>query len=266
MEQPEAASVLAEIARNTAAFRWDAITALSTMDHISAYDALVSLLHVSSAEARYGAFRALRTRNPRDPLVRGEALGEGTVSYHVVPTTGEPMVHFAKSQRPEIVLFAGDLRMTPPSYLEGGKNRDILLKGTEGDQIKVVRFASGKDDRAETCSTELTQIVPAILKVGGDYTDVMQLMMAARKKGHLTARIAVDALPKSGRIYHREDNESDELASSTGSEDSSTESSNEDANWQKSAGSGPEGDFNVEHKPMSNRSFFGRLSRWFSAE
>ena len=207
LDEADAAPVLGEAAQHTPAFRWAAIAALGTMDHINAYDALVNLLHISSAEARYGAFRAIRARNPRDPLVRGEVLADGKVSYHVVPTTGEPMIHFAKSQRPEIVLFGTDVRLAPPTYLEAGKSHDILVKGLDDEHIKVVRFVPGHDDLTEICSPELTQIIPAILKVGGDYTDVLQVMQQAKKKGFVTARIAIDALPQPGRIYERDDNE-----------------------------------------------------------
>ena len=59
------------------------------MDHVAAYEALNELLHVPSAETRYGAFRALRTRNAADPLVRGESLGGG-FAYHVISSDDVP--------------------------------------------------------------------------------------------------------------------------------------------------------------------------------
>src|SRR5207253_10201019 len=56
------------------AFRWHALTALATMTHVAALDGLSDLLHVPSVETRYGAFRAMRIRNPGDPMTRGETL------------------------------------------------------------------------------------------------------------------------------------------------------------------------------------------------
>ena len=69
----------------------------------TAENALISkvadLLHVSSVETRYGAFRALRTRNPGDPATKGEVLDK-KFRYHVVPTTGEPLIHVSRSRVP----------------------------------------------------------------------------------------------------------------------------------------------------------------------
>ena len=68
LDHEEAAPVLADTALRESAFRWHALTALSAMDHVQAYEALNELLHVPSAETRYGAFRALahaqRSRPP----------------------------------------------------------------------------------------------------------------------------------------------------------------------------------------------------------
>ena len=58
LNQPAAAPVLSASARNVPAFRWRALTALGVMDDVKAYDELSELLHVPSAETRYGAFRA----------------------------------------------------------------------------------------------------------------------------------------------------------------------------------------------------------------
>ena len=62
------------------------------------------MLSVASAETRYGAFRARWAMNPRDPLVKGEALG-GQFSYHTLNLGGPEMIHVTRSLRPEIVLF-----------------------------------------------------------------------------------------------------------------------------------------------------------------
>ena len=115
---------------NESAFRWHALTALAAMDHVVAYEALNELLHVASSETRYGAFRALRTRNAADPLVRGEYLG-GKFAYHVISSDGPPMIHISKALRPEIVVFGQDQRMVPPAFLFAGK--EIMIKGVWTD-------------------------------------------------------------------------------------------------------------------------------------
>ena len=58
LDETAAVEPLADVARDEPAFRVNALAALSAMDDVMAYDALRALLEVSSAETRYGAFRA----------------------------------------------------------------------------------------------------------------------------------------------------------------------------------------------------------------
>ncbi|HEY4761135.1 MAG TPA: flagellar basal body P-ring protein FlgI, partial [Thermoguttaceae bacterium] len=83
LDRREAAEPLGEIAREQPAFRVFALTALSSMQDFEAYEQLRDMLSSSSAETRYGAFRALWTMNKKDALVAGENLG-GQFYYHIL--------------------------------------------------------------------------------------------------------------------------------------------------------------------------------------
>lgn len=261
LDEAEAGKGLAEAAKNTSAFRWSSLMALASMDQVSAYDALNELLHVPSAETRYGALRSIRQRNPRDPLVRGEFLGEDRVSFHVVNTTSEPMVHFAKSMQPEIVLFGADLRIKPPVYLYAGKK--ILLKGIDADRVKLIRYVPGQEDQTEIVSTELAQLLPMLFKLGADYTDVMQCLLKARKDGYLDARIAIDAVPKPGRVYYR-DSMPDDNATDDGNEKSDANARASQRQDDKDS-PGYEPDFNREKEQPAKKGILGRFSGWFTS-
>ncbi|MGL4595586.1 MAG: flagellar basal body P-ring protein FlgI, partial [Thermoguttaceae bacterium] len=114
------AAILAQLARDEPAFRVYALNALSVMrNDIEAETYLQELLHVSSAETRYGAFRALRLRNPADRTIRGENLGN-QFGYHVITTSGPPMVHLTRSKRPEVVLFGSNISLVQPFALQAG--------------------------------------------------------------------------------------------------------------------------------------------------
>lgn len=204
LDESDSAKTLAEAARDEGAFRWPALTALSSMDHVHAYEALGELLHVASVETRYGAFRALRIRNPNDPLVKGETLFS-QFSLHVVPTTGERMIHISKSERSEIVLFGQDLRLKSPQGLYAGKH--IMLNSTDAEQIKISRFAPGEEDRVVYSNVSLEAVIRAIASLGGTYGDVVQFVHEAKQAGLIEARVAVDALPKAGRRFYRDDEE-----------------------------------------------------------
>jgi len=200
LDRGEAVAVLAETARNFPAFRVFALTALSAMEDVSARDELRDLLEVSSAETRYGAFRALWAMNPNDPLVAGEPMN-GQFSYHVLDVSGPTMMHVTRSHRPELVLFGRDQRLTCPLALEAG-NR-ILVRGTAAGEIAVSKFAVGEPDQKRIVSDRLDDVIRAIVELGGTYPDVVQALQEAKSAGALASRFEVDAVPAAGRTYDR---------------------------------------------------------------
>jgi hypothetical protein len=198
--ESDAAEVLAETAGSQPAFRVFALTALGAMDDFAAADELHKLLSVRSVETRYGAFRALSTRDPHDPVVRGEKLG-GQFSFHVLDTPGVPMVHVTRSRRPEIVLFGRDQRLKAPLTIEAGNQ--IMVTSTPSGEIAVSKFSVDEPDQKRTVSTRLDDVIRAIVELGGTYPDVVQALQEANAAGALTGRFEVDALPEAGRAYDR---------------------------------------------------------------
>jgi hypothetical protein len=202
LDQPEAATPLAEAARKESAFRWHALTALSTMTHVAALDGLSDLLHVPSVETRYGAFRAMRTRNPGDPTTKGEALDK-KFRYHVVPTTGESLVHISRSRVPEIVVFGHEQRLKDVKLLHAGKR--ILIMRLENGDLRAGRYDPGQDTVYETFAPELDKLIRTIVKLGGGYAEVIQCLQEAKTGGNLEGRLAVEALPRPDRKFYRDD-------------------------------------------------------------
>jgi hypothetical protein len=198
LDQTSAVQALADVARDEPAFRVNALAALSAMNDVMAYDALRALLDVTSAETRYGAFRALWAMNKRDPLVRGEHLGD-QFDLHVLDVPGPKMVHVTRSFRPEVVLFGNDQHFELPLVLDAGQN--ILVNGQSGDKITVSRFAPGAEPQQKVVSSSVEDVIRAIVELGGTYPDVVQALQQAKKDGSLTSRFAVDALPQPGRQY-----------------------------------------------------------------
>ena len=119
LDRREAAEPLGQIARDQPAFRVFALTALSAMQDFAAYDQLRELLSVPSAETRYGAFRALWTMNDKDPLVKGEMLGD-QFHYHVLDVAGPPMIHVTRNRLAEIVVFGRGQKLLTPLALNAG--------------------------------------------------------------------------------------------------------------------------------------------------
>ncbi|MCU0876903.1 MAG: flagellar basal body P-ring protein FlgI [Pirellulaceae bacterium] len=202
LDDPAGAAPLADAAKAHAAFRWHAITALTTITHTESLDALNDLLHVESVETRYGAFRAIRLRNASDPATKGEVLGE-QFRYHVIPTTGDPLVHVTRSRLPEVVIFGHEQRINPAEFLFAG--REIMITPIADGNLKIGRFAPGQDTVYESSPPVLDSVIRAIVKVGGGYADVVHFLHEARKGNCLQGRLAVEALPRPNRKYYRED-------------------------------------------------------------
>jgi flagellar basal body P-ring protein FlgI len=202
LDQSEAAAPLAAAAKNESAFRWHALTALAAVTHVSALDGLTELLHVQSIETRYGAFRAMRIRNSSDPATKGEVLDK-KFRYHVVPTTGEPLVHISRSRVPELVVFGHEQRLTAPKTLKAGKR--ILITPLDNGDLRAGRYDPGQETVYETFPPLLDKLIRAIVKLGGGYSEVIECLQEAKKLGCLEARLAVEAMPRPDREYYRDD-------------------------------------------------------------
>jgi len=206
LDCPDAAPVLGQIARDEPAFRVYALSALGTLNDLESVEQLRSMLASPSAETRYGAFRALTTLNPNDPVIMGEKLGD-QFWYHVLNVDGPPMVHVTKSRRAELVLFGSHIRLNNPPVLDAG-NR-IMVTGREPGKIVISKFTPNEPDQKRFVSDDLDEVIRAVVELGGTYPEVVQMLQQAKAGGYLTARFEVDALPEPGRRYVPENSPSD---------------------------------------------------------
>ena len=140
----------------------------------------------------------MRHRNSRAPFVRGEVLN-GKFSYHTLPSSAQPLIHFTRSQRPEVTVFGSSIRFKPPAYLFAGKK--IMLKTGSNGGIKVTRFEPGQEDREQVCEPNLDSVIRTVAKLGANYADILALVHQARSDGYIDARVEVNAMPRAGRAY-----------------------------------------------------------------
>jgi len=250
LDETQAAEPLGQAARNAPAFRVFALTALSAMDDYAAADQLRQLLHVPSAETRYGAFRALWAMNPQEAAIRGASLG-GQFSYHVVETSAPPMIHVTRSRRAEIVLFGRHQRFITPVALEAG-NR-ILVTGRQADELVVSKFAPNEPDQKRTVPNEVDAVIRAVVELGGTYPDVVQALQQAKSAGALASRLEVDALPEAGRPYERAVAEEDGSAKGDTREEAPRATSPVPDLFTKSRGMGRDEDPDRPDKPAKTQ-------------
>jgi hypothetical protein len=205
------ANVLAEIARSDPAFRIYALNALSVMKNdLEAESHLQELLHESSAETRYGAFRALKNRNPLDPMIRGEIL-EGQFSYHGISSPTIPIVHITSQRSPEVVLFGTDIFLKQPFALDAGAT--IFVNGQVPGTVVVSRLVTSGIDEKRTVSNRLDEIIRAVVDMGGTYPDVVQMLLQANMQQRLSCQLKIDCLPEANRVYRRSSSDDEEWAS-----------------------------------------------------
>lgn len=200
LDESGVAESLAKAAEREPAFRVFALAALSAMEDYDSQEQLRELLNVPSAETRYGAFRSLTARRSPDPFVRGEMLG-GQFNFHVLPTAGPPMIHIARTRRPEIVLFGPDQMLQGSLSLEAGNQ--IMINSLPSGEIAIAKYVVGEPDQRRLTSPRVEEVIRAIVELGGTYPDVVQALQEAKAGGGLPSRLEVDALPTAGRTYDR---------------------------------------------------------------
>lgn len=194
LDETKCVDTLVNIAREEPAFRVHALAALSAMDDGAAYEGLRSLLIVKSAETRYGAFRAMTAMAPTDSLLQGENMN-GKFKLHLLDMEGDPLIHVTSSHKPEVVFFGLNHELKLPLVLDAGPN--ILVNGLSGGQIKVSNF--GKTTQQRVVSTNVEEVIRAIVDLGGTYPDVVQMLEQAKESGAMQSRFRVNALPEVGR-------------------------------------------------------------------
>jgi flagellar basal body P-ring protein FlgI len=200
LDQRDAAQPLGQIARDEPAFRVFALGALSAMEDPAARDELTAMLGVSSAETRYGAFRALWAMNPEHPAVQGDPSVKD-FSYYIFDLGGPPMVHVTRSRRPEVILFGANQHFQTPIAASAGPH--IQITSPEPGHLCVSKYKAGEADQKRIVSTSIDEVIRAIADLGGTYPDVVQALEEAKAGGAMPSRFEVDALPSTGRTFER---------------------------------------------------------------
>ena len=204
-DRPKVAKILTDFARESSKYRPAALATLGvTMKTSFDVDAeLRKLLSEPNIETRYGAFRALWTRNPTDYMIQGENMAD-QFSYHCLNSGGPSYMHITQSSRPEIVLFNAD-----QIYLRGEVDVEAnprLTVRTEDNDVIVKRYESGDGiDEQRRVSYKVDDVIRALVELGGTYPDVVSFLTQAKTKKLLYASdsgseavecpLAIDALP-----------------------------------------------------------------------
>lgn len=194
-------SVLKDSAEQEPAFRIFALAALAALPKHDSAEALRELMGSESLETRYGAFRALSTMSPNDPFLRKSAL-DGGFSLHLIDSTSKPFIHLTRHKKSEIVLFNVNQEFQLPMFVRAGSK--ILVQGKpSADGIILKRIAVGEETQTREVSTKVADVIQAASEFGATYPDIVEMLIQAENQHNLPGDIAIDKLPKPGRVYHR---------------------------------------------------------------
>ena len=146
-----------------------------------------------------------------------------------------------------------------------------MVRRLDDQRLKITRFMTGQPDQIETCSHELGSLIRGIVNVGGGYSELLQGLQEAKKKGYLGARMLVGVRPRKGRTYYRvaDRRQAQSLESPADVEPTHpvpelftnrllTNSATEDDSAE------PEKIESPVSSEKSKESFFGKMRNWFS--
>ncbi len=189
-------SVLREAALAEPAFRWQALTALASIDNGQSEQTLIGLLSELDDETRCGAFRALRLQNPSHPVVQSQWLADDHY-LSIIDNESEPLLHFARRERAEILIFNNSQTFSDKFlYVESG----LTVKSNGDGTVSVASYQA--DNTSKTvCSDRVSDVFQTIAQTGHGYASLLRLSRHAMNEGTLNARLAIDAMPKVGRQY-----------------------------------------------------------------
>jgi len=209
LDRTEAIDPLEEAARNVAAFRQPAISALEGIPQQLALEALQRLTKQPSLETRYTAFVALRRREDGRRMLVGRKIGD-KFTYYQVTTTAKPAIVVSLREQPEIVLFGELSPVEIPAFVFGTGGIVIKPDPTQSSKLRVSRFQPKRDDQLAVVSNTVPGILEGVATVGGGYGDAIAILRVCKDKGYLTDQLAIDPLPRSRRTYFRDDKDEHE--------------------------------------------------------
>jgi hypothetical protein len=201
--QTDGAAELARLSQDHPALRAPSLKALASMDDAACTDRLSELMANPDPMLRYGAFCSLRLADEHSTAAGGQMVNKAYWLHSVAP--GSPgMVHLTSNKRCEIVLFGDNIKLRGPFTLPIGSDYTITVPANGDDatitQIKIVKNEPVKNEAK--CPTDLYAALLTLGKLGGGYTEAVELIRRADKAQVLTSSVIVDAIVPELNIRH----------------------------------------------------------------
>lgn len=195
---PACGEELGRLVEEQPALRAYSLTAMASLNENVCRVKLGELLSSSSPEARYGAFRALRALDEREPLVQGDLLNESFWLHRLAPNSPS-LVHLSHSRRAEVVLFGEEAFLVPPfSFLAG----DFTITANRDDnRCTIACISARRGVNRKQCTLAIEDVLRTVAAMGAGYPQIDELLQQAHKCSCLSCPLKIDALPQATSIY-----------------------------------------------------------------
>jgi hypothetical protein len=123
----------------------------------------------------------------------------GDFYLHRIPSdTVDPMLHFSRSKRPEIVMFGNDQTVTNNFlYVESR----LTIRATGNGTVTVTRYSAENGEERKVCSNRVADLIETLAQTGFSYSEILKMFRSSKDSGTLSSRLVVNAMPKLGRSY-----------------------------------------------------------------
>jgi hypothetical protein len=205
LDRMECVPVLRDLAMEEPAFRPLCLIGLGANEHPSAREALLGLIQESEPELCYGAMTALRQKNPRDPAVLGEAIGDICQLIHF-PSKNH-IAAVSLEQQKEIVIFGSNSQID--LNLELSPSPTLRIAPLSGGLLRIAKTQLDGEVLQSIISNDLDSFLRAMPSINANYDDVVHSLDQLGVGKHLSSQVAMNPRPRAGRIYQRDTSEED---------------------------------------------------------
>jgi len=172
LDNKESVTVLTELAQTTPAARALCLTGLVVNEDSSAREALEQLLQDPEPDLRFGAFNAIRSRNPNDMSVKGETIGKNFQFVQVPSST--PLLAISLQKQKEVILFGNNISISLFAPLS--PTQLLTLTPIPGDQIKLSKRQGNGETHHVVVANDIVSLLRGFGMLRTNYNDVVHTM------------------------------------------------------------------------------------------
>lgn len=206
-DREESVAILQDIARFQPKYRAHCLIGLSINEHPTARAALEQLLQDSDPELRFGAYHYLYLKDPRNPMVSGERIGE---AFRMVKVpSSHSLVAVSMERRPEVVVFGSSPEIHLTKTLE--PTPSLRISPMSSGLVRVAKRTISGEVLQSIHTADLVSILKAMPAIEGNYGDVVHLLDALEQSKSCSVAIAMHPLPRTSRLYGKPDEVSEAI-------------------------------------------------------